>query len=222
MIKRLAIIPARSGSKRIKNKNITNFFGKPLILHSLEVIKKSNFFQKIHISTDSKKIANLGLRLNIKTDFLRPKKYSGDNVSIMETLRFVVNEFMKKRLYFDEIWLFYATNPFIKKKYIFEAEKIFKKNKKKNPLISVTKYNYPIEWALKLRKNKLIKIFKNKSHLDSRNTVNAYCDAGMFSIFNSKDLNKEMLFIPYIIPMYNSVDIDIEDDFKLAKKLFKN
>ena len=39
---------------------------------------------------------------------------------------------------------------------------------------------------------------------------------------NSKDLNKEMLFIPYIIPMYNSVDIDIEDDFKLAKKLFKN
>ena len=92
MIKRLAIIPARSGSKRIKNKNITNFFGKPLILHSLEVIKKSNFFHKIHISTDSKKIANLGLRLNIKTDFLRPKKYSGDNVSIMETLRFVVNE----------------------------------------------------------------------------------------------------------------------------------
>ena len=56
---RIAIIPARSGSTRIKNKNIKKFHGKPLISYCLSEIKKSKMFDKIHISTDSNKIANL-------------------------------------------------------------------------------------------------------------------------------------------------------------------
>ena len=55
MIKRLAIIPARGGSKRIKNKNLKNFFGKPLIYYSILAAKKSKIFSEIHVSTDSKK-----------------------------------------------------------------------------------------------------------------------------------------------------------------------
>ena len=56
MIKRLAIIPARGGSKRIKNKNLKNFFGKPLIYYSILAAKKSKIFSEIHVSADSKKI----------------------------------------------------------------------------------------------------------------------------------------------------------------------
>ena len=54
-MKRLVIIPARGGSKRIKNKNIRKFLGKPIIIYPLQVLKKSKFFDKIHISTESKK-----------------------------------------------------------------------------------------------------------------------------------------------------------------------
>ena len=58
MIKRLAIIPARGGSKRIKNKNLKLFYGKPLIYYSIKALKDSNIFSKIHISSDSSKILN--------------------------------------------------------------------------------------------------------------------------------------------------------------------
>ena len=80
MIKRLVIVPARSGSKRISNKNIKLFLDKPLIYYCLEEIKKSKLFNKVHVSTDSKKISRLVLKKNIKLDFLRHKKLSGNNI----------------------------------------------------------------------------------------------------------------------------------------------
>ena len=68
----ICIIPARSGSKRIKNKNIINFFGKPLIYWSILAAKKSRLFSKIYISTDSKKIINLTKKY--KVDFWKDQK----------------------------------------------------------------------------------------------------------------------------------------------------
>ena len=82
MVKRLAIIPARSGSKRVKNKNIRIFKGKRLIINTLEQVKKSKFFSKIHVSTDCKKIKKIIEYFDINIDFLRPKKLSKDNVAI--------------------------------------------------------------------------------------------------------------------------------------------
>ena len=66
MIKRLAIIPARGGSKRIKNKNLKNFHGKPLIYYSITAAKNSKIFDKIHVSSDSKKILKYSEKLKIK------------------------------------------------------------------------------------------------------------------------------------------------------------
>ena len=78
MIKRLAIIPARGGSKRIKNKNLKFFFGKPLIYYSILAAKKSKIFSKIHVSSDSSKILNYVKNLNVQTEFKRPKNLSND------------------------------------------------------------------------------------------------------------------------------------------------
>ena len=74
-IKRLAIIPARSGSKRIKNKNIKKFIGKPIIFYSINSAIKSRLFEKIHVSTDDKKIQNKIESLGLNVDFLRPNLY---------------------------------------------------------------------------------------------------------------------------------------------------
>ena len=57
--KLVAIIPARGGSKRIKNKNIINFLGRPIISYTIDLLKKTGIFEKIHVSTDSKKICNI-------------------------------------------------------------------------------------------------------------------------------------------------------------------
>ena len=155
MVKRLVIIPARSGSKRILNKNIKLFLNKPLIHYCLDEINKSKLFTKVHVSTDSKKISRIVSRKNIKLDFLRPKILSGNNIGLWPVMKYVLEKFKKKSIFFDQVWLVYATNPLINKKLIIKCEKEFiKKCKTKNTaLITVSKYNYPIEWAQTIDRN---------------------------------------------------------------------
>ena len=84
--KRLAIIPAKGKSKRIKNKNSKNFFGKPIIYYTLNNAIKSKLFNKIHVSSENKKILTISENLGIQTDFIRPKKLSRDSVILNDVL----------------------------------------------------------------------------------------------------------------------------------------
>ena len=98
-INRLAIIPARGGSIRIKDKNIKKFFKKPIISYPINALKKSKLFKKIHISTDSLKIKKMVDKIGVKTDFMRPRKLALDHVIINDVLRFVVKEYEKKCIF---------------------------------------------------------------------------------------------------------------------------
>ena len=77
----IAIIPARSGSKRITNKNIKKFKGLPIIGWPIKAAKKSKLFDKIIVSTDSKRISRISKKFKIEVPFLRPKNISGDYAS---------------------------------------------------------------------------------------------------------------------------------------------
>ncbi len=160
MTKRLLILPARSGSKRIKNKNIKLFKKKPIILYSLLEAKKSKLFSKIHVSTDSKKIKKIVEKNGFNIDFLRPKKLATDKTSTVDVLNFVVKEYGKQKFNFDEIWSLAPCSPLIKSLDLKKASKILKRNKNKI-IISITKYPAPIEWAFK-KKNKQTYSFKKK------------------------------------------------------------
>ena len=131
MKRRLLIIPARSGSKRIKNKNIRLFQKKPIIYFPLKVAKKSKLFNKIHVSTDSEKIKKLVENFGVKVDFLRPKKLAGDKISTEQVLRYVVKEFEKKNLYFDEVWSIAPCSPLIIVSDLLKAAKKLKKKIRK-------------------------------------------------------------------------------------------
>ena len=74
MNKPICIIAARAGSKRIKNKNVVNFFGKPLISYPIRVAIKSRLFEKVVVSTDSLKIAKIAKKYGAEVPFLRKKK----------------------------------------------------------------------------------------------------------------------------------------------------
>ena len=225
MIKRLAIIPAREGSKRIKNKNIIPFFQKPLIYYSLTEAKKSKLFSKIHVSTDSIKIKNIVKKLGFEIDFLRDSVLANDHATIKDVVNFVINQYRDLDQHYDEVWLIYATNPFIKSLYLKNAYKLYLKNKKNRNIISVCKYNFPIFWAQKKKeKDKtLIPVFKNKIHKDSKSFDQHYCDAGMFVIYkkNFKNNNKNENYLPYEIPWWKSIDIDTYEDLEAAKKIYK-
>ena len=90
----IAIIPARSGSTRIKNKNIKIFHGKPIIAWSIIAAKKSKIFSKIVVSTDSKKIANIAKKYGAEIFFLRPKSLASNNISMKRTKYEISYEYM--------------------------------------------------------------------------------------------------------------------------------
>ena len=98
------IIPARGNSKRIKNKNVRIFNGMPIIYYSIDSALKSNLFNKIHISTDNIKIKKIVEKKGIKIDFMRPKKLSGDLIPLIDVFQYVVDEYSKKGLNYDEVW----------------------------------------------------------------------------------------------------------------------
>ena len=227
-IKRLAIIPARSGSKRIKNKNLKFFYGMPLIYYSIKALKDSKIFTKIHVSSNSNKILNYSNKLNIKTDFKRPNSLADDKTGLNEVLKYVVTKYKSLNQIYDEVWLIFANNPFISKKILIDCSKEFKKinfKKNNNALMTVTKYNYPINWAQKISsKNYLLPLDKINLKTRSQDLNDVYCEAGMINVYNSKsfDIKNKIKYYPFVLPIYSSIDIDTIEDFKLAKILFKN
>ena len=228
MIKRLAIIPARGGSKRIKNKNLKKIKGKPLIKYTLMTAKKSKLFEKIHVSTESLKIHRYLSNLGFSQDFLRDNNLAGDNIPISKVISYVVEKYKKQGKVFDEIWLMYATNPFVNVKHLKRAYKIYKNKKCKRSIISVCKYNLPLEWSLSFNKkeDRILPTFKKKIRQNSNSFNNFYCDAGMFVIYQKGFIynngESKNIYFPYEIPWWETVDIDDIEDLNAAKQLIKN
>ena len=88
----IAILPARSGSKRIKNKNTYVVNGKPLIAHTLDIIKKSRIFDQIIVSTDSQHIADISKKNGANIPFLRSKSLSNDTASTSSVIVDVIKK----------------------------------------------------------------------------------------------------------------------------------
>ena len=224
MIKRLLIIPARSGSKRIKNKNVKLFQKKPIIYYPLMEAKKSRLFKKIHISTDSLKIKAIVEKLGFKVDFLRPKELAGDNISTEKVLRFVINKYKKKNLVFDEIWSMAPCSPLISKFDLIKAAKLLNKNKNKI-VISITKFSVPIEWAFKKKNNLLTPTVRNSYKKRSQDFSEKFHDTGNFvgipfKFFLKKKINFDKNYVGYELPRIQSIDIDTPEDFKLAEIIY--
>jgi N-acylneuraminate cytidylyltransferase len=87
---KIAIIPARGGSKRIPRKNIKNFHGKPLIAYSIEAALNSNLFDRVIVSTDDNEIANIALKYGAEVPFIRPKNISDDYATTLDVINHAV------------------------------------------------------------------------------------------------------------------------------------
>ena len=98
--KLVALIPARQGSERFKNKNIINFYGKPLIAYTIISAIKSGIFDKIVVSTDSKKYALISKKYGAEVPFLRPKNISNSYSPDFEWVNYTIEK-MKKN---NEVW----------------------------------------------------------------------------------------------------------------------
>jgi pseudaminic acid cytidylyltransferase len=223
-IKRLLIIPARSGSKRIKNKNIKKFHDQPIIYYPLKVSIKSKIFDKIHVSTDSTNIANVVNKLGRFADFLRPKNLSSDNISLIAVLEHVINKYEAEGINFDEVWSILPCSPLLMVKDILKCKKLIQKNKK--TVLAVSPYPAPINWSFQIKNNKIFKANEDVIRDSKLSKINSYYDSGQIycfpiNIIKKKNFSFKKSIITYKLPIERSVDIDTKQDWKLAEILYK-
>ena len=130
MTKKLLIIPARGNSKRIRNKNIKKFYGKPIIFYSIKSATRSKLFDTIHVSTDSKKIFEVVNKIKKGICFKRKKSLTKDNTPLFQVFSDVVEYYKKNNIFYDEIWFLNPCSPLITFKDLKNASNLYKIQKK--------------------------------------------------------------------------------------------
>ena len=222
----ICIIPARGGSKRIKQKNIREFHGKPIIGWSINEALKSDCFDKVIVSTDDKLISKISADLGAEVPFQRPDYLSDDQTGTIPVIRHCIEWISQKGFNPNIICCLYATAPFVKHTDILNAFEILKKENNKSFIFSATNYNSPIQRAFRINDNGEASMLYPESY-DSRSQdlENAFYDAAQFYIGEAKYwLAKDNLFEgskPYLLPSWRVQDIDTEEDWIRAELLFK-
>lgn len=220
------IIPARSNSKRIPNKNIKKINKIPLIGHVIKILKNTQLSNNIFVSTDSPKIKKISEKFGANVPFLRSNKLSGDNVSTLDVVRDAIVKLQKYGLNFDLIFVIYPTSIFLKKKMILESIKSFKNSKSLDYFLAIKKYEHPISRAYYI-KNGYLKFINNKNYRKkTQNSKDYFYDAGQMFVGRTTSIIKKKKFKNSKIAFYKlglleSIDIDYPEDLKNVKKIFK-
>ena len=229
MTKRIAIIPARGGSKRIPNKNIRDFCGKPMIAHILQAAQESELFDEIHVSTDSETIRETVENLGFGIEFMRPPELADDHAPIMPVLKYVMETYASSGRQFDQAWLLMACAPLVEPSDLQQAAQLFDQAGGESPVLSIAEYPAPIEWAFsRATDGKMTPVQPGMFSVRSQDLGKKYFDAGVFVVFparvvmQSEGAGSDEGVIGYVIPKSNAVDIDDEADWILAEALFRS
>ncbi len=222
----LALIPARGGSKGIKDKNIRDLNGKPLIAYTIEAALKSEVIDTVVVTTDSKAIAEVAKEFGAKVPFMRPKEYAQDKSTTLSAVVHAINELSKMGDEYDVLVLLQPTSPLRDSIDIKEAVKRFAQNEMK-ALASVSRVeNHPLLIRSISEENRLESLLRQNSTIRRQDMPDYYVINGAIYINKISEINEETSFndnkIPYIMSKEHSVDIDEMTDLLYAEMLMGN
>lgn len=223
---RIAIIPARGGSKRIPRKNTKLFFGKPILAYSIEAALNSGLYDEVMVSTDDDEIATIAKQYGAKVPFLRSEKNSNDFATTVDVLTEVLDWYKEIGQEFEQGTCIYACAPFVNSKLLQDSFMLLNKENCDCVFPSLA-YSHPIQRALKVTENGKIEPFDtSNSNTRTQDLEKAYFDAGMFYTFNidrlleTKSLRTNNTFTIEVEDLY-AQDIDNENDWILAEMKYK-
>jgi CMP-N-acetylneuraminic acid synthetase len=227
-MKILGTICARGESKGVKNKNIRNMLGKPLIAYTIEYFKKWDKADRIVCSTDSIEIADIAKKYGAEIPFMRPSELASDTISKIPVLQHIVNTCEKQNnCKYDIIVDLDPTAPLRKYKFLEEAFKKFVDSDADNLFSVVKAYKNPYFNMVELDKRGYAQLSKAGSFVRRQDAPRVYAlNASIYiykrdfllitnSVFSDKSIIYEM-------PEIASFDIDRENDFLYIEFLLKN
>lgn len=223
---RIAVIPARGGSKRIPRKNIKIFCGKPMIAWSIEAAINSFCFDQVIVSTDDPEIAKIATEYGARVPFMRPRELSDDFVGTIPVVGHATQWCIDHGLAVEKVCCIYATAPFVRPEDITHGLEVLERCESKFAF-SVTSYAFPIQRAIRLTDDQRVEMFEpNNFGKRSQDLEDAYHDAGQFYWgTTSAWLAGEQIFSsvasPVILPRHRVQDIDTPEDWERAEWMFK-
>ncbi len=226
-MKNIAIIPARSGSKGVKDKNIRNLCGKPLMAYTIEAALKSGEFDEVMVSTDSEKYAEIARKSGANVPFLRSEATASDTASSWDMVDEVLLNYKKLGKNFDTFCLLQPTSPLRTVEDIKEAYQIYR-DKADFAVVSVCEAEHSPLWCGHLPDNYEFISFIKPDNLKQRQAGGKFYRLnGAIYIVNISRFEKERQLykkgsFAYIMSQEKSVDIDTELDFKLAEVIMKD
>ncbi len=224
-MKKIAIITARGGSRRIPRKNIKEFCGKPILAYSIEAAVNAGVFDTVMVSTDDEEIAEIGRQYGAEVPFFRSGETAGDYATTNDVLLEVLGEYEKRGERYDLGCCIYPTAPFVTAEKLAQAvERLLESDA--DTLIPVTPFSYPPQRAMIVKEGRLL--FEYPQYLDSRSQdlEPHYHDAGQFYVFRTEAFQKNRKLmvgniLPQVISELEVQDIDNETDWAIAEMKYR-
>ena len=225
--KRLALLPARGGSKRIPRKNIADFHGRPMISYSINAAFKSGLFDRVHVSSDDDEIRRISDACGADTSPRRPAELADDFTGILPVAKWVLETFAKDGERYDDVVIVFPCAPMLKPDDLTAAYEIYLDHGRTRNLLSVCRAPSHVERYYRRQENgALAPLTPGGNLVRSQDLDTAYYETGTFTIFSAEWLlSSETLFddtnyISYELPPWRSVDIDSPEDLENAKALY--
>lgn len=223
---KVAVIPARGGSKRIPRKNIRNFCGKPMLAWSIDAALKSGCVDRVVVSTDDPEIASVAQEHGADVPFMRPANLADDYAGTTVVVQHAVQWLISQGVDVSEACCLYATAPFVTAEDLRRGFDLLVQSGA-SYAFSVTTYSFPIQRALKLTEAGRIAMF-HPEHADTRSQdlEEAYHDAGQFYWGTRQAwLDAAAIYanhsVPVMLPRYRVQDIDTQEDWERAVWMFE-
>ena len=223
---RVAIIPARGGSKRIPRKNIKLFLDRPMISYPINCLKESGLVERIIVSTDDEEIADIARQEGAEVPFMRPAKLADDFTGTGPVTRHAIEWLIEHDQKPDYVCCVYATTPLLDAKYLHQGWQRLLESEKRFAF-SVASFAFPIQRAVKMTLSGGVTPFYPE-HVASRSQdlEPAFHDAGQFYWGRTEAfLDGSQMFsddaIPIVLPRYLVQDIDDEEDWMRAEFMYR-
>lgn len=223
----LAIIPARSGSKGLRDKNIKDLAGHPLMYYSIQAALDSKVFDEVMVSTDSEKYAQIAMECGATVPFLRSEEMSSDTATSWDTVEEVLDKYEDTGTVFDTICLLQPTSPLRKAQDIIDAYEIYKE-KDAIAVVAVCEAEHPPMSFGTIDSDGGLGHFVNRDSIGRRQDYETYYRInGAIYFVDVKSLREDHFIYKeksyaYIMDDKRSIDIDNEFDFQMADFLMKN
>ncbi len=227
-MKAIAIIPARSGSKGLKNKNIADVCGRPLIDYTIKAAIDSGCFDTVMVSTDSKLYADIAKRCGAEVPFLRSDFTSSDTAGTWDAVREVLSNYKENGKTFDYVAVLQPTSPLRTKEDIQGAAALLKRDNVHN-VVSVTETAHPVQWCFALDETCSLAEFAQSpySAMRRQELKKHYQENGAIYLVDAKKIMDSSYNLyaddcyAHIMSRTHSIDIDEEIDLIIAKAIIE-